>query len=235
MFKNILFLLSCTWLLISSSVIAKTPDTITPSQESVCDLLKLPDVTQGLYGLCVAYCEAHDAHLESLTGEAAQLSKQNEQILKNYRKKMKAGDPDMPCVSKGPECPCWENSANYVLNAYYNHEIDLGVTLPYRNTVNRILAPSFSYTYDLYFRLLPSFSNTSPQLAIDFISRYTPSSNQFVCATNHVANGTVKTVEVNFVSGANAFNTYQNCNKILNDVGTITGAIVPFPAGFTVN
>lgn len=235
MLKSILQVLSCTLLLISSTVIATTPDTKTPSQESVCDVLKSPDVTKGLYGLCVAYCEAHDAHLESLTGEAVQLSNQNERILKNYRNKMKASDPDMPCVSKGPACPCWENNANYVLNAYNNHEMNLGVTLPYRNTVHRISPPSSLFTYDLYFRLLPSFSNASPQLAIDFISRYFPSNNQFVCATNHVANGTFTTVEVNVVNGVNAFSTYQNCNKILNDVGTITGAIVPFPIGATVN
>jgi len=55
--------------------------------------------TPGLYGLCVAYCEAQD--LDIVGDKEAPSNK----ILANYRKKMQAGDPDMPCV-KVP-CPCW--------------------------------------------------------------------------------------------------------------------------------
>jgi hypothetical protein len=48
--------------------------------------------------LCVAYCEAQD--LDSFDKNPP-----NEKILANYRKKMKAGDPDMPCIQV--PCPCW--------------------------------------------------------------------------------------------------------------------------------
>lgn len=78
------------------NVIAQTPDGETPANEGVCDVLH--GGTPGLYGLCVAYCEAQD--LDSFDKEPP-----NNKILANYRKKMQAGDPDMPCV-KVP-CPCW--------------------------------------------------------------------------------------------------------------------------------
>lgn len=80
----------------SSSVIAATPDGTTPANEGICD--QLIGGTPGLYGLCVAYCEAQD--LDSMAKEPP-----NTKILDNYRKKMKAGDPDMPCVYT--PCPCW--------------------------------------------------------------------------------------------------------------------------------
>ena len=39
---------------------AQTPDGETPAEEQVCDPLRADGVTKGLYGLCVAFCEAHD-------------------------------------------------------------------------------------------------------------------------------------------------------------------------------
>ena len=71
-------------------------DALTPANEGVCDVLH--GGTPGLYGLCVAYCEAQD--LDVINKEPP-----NTKILDNYRKKMKAGDPDMPCVHA--TCPCW--------------------------------------------------------------------------------------------------------------------------------
>ena len=44
--------------LVSGPVLAQTPDGETPSMEGVCD--SLFDASPGLYGLCVAYCEAQD-------------------------------------------------------------------------------------------------------------------------------------------------------------------------------
>jgi hypothetical protein len=78
-------------------VVAETPDGTTPANEGACDVLKT-NATPGLYGLCVAYCEAQD--LDTFEKEPA-----NSKILANYNKKKQAGDPDMPCV-KVP-CPCW--------------------------------------------------------------------------------------------------------------------------------
>lgn len=77
--------------------IAQTPDGETPANEGVCDVLQ--SGTPGLYGLCVAYCEAQDL---DLVGDK---ETPNNKILANYRKKMRAGDPDMPCIQV--PCPCW--------------------------------------------------------------------------------------------------------------------------------
>lgn len=80
----------------SSVAIASTPDGETPANEGVCDVLQ--GGTPGLYGLCVAYCEAQDL-------DSFDKSPPNVKILANYRKKMNAGDPDMPCIQV--PCPCW--------------------------------------------------------------------------------------------------------------------------------
>ena len=82
------------------SVMAGTPDGQTPANEGTCDGLK-STATPGLYGLCVAYCEAQDL---DVTGKEPP----NTKILDNYRKRMQPGDPDMPCV-KAP-CPCWTDA-----------------------------------------------------------------------------------------------------------------------------
>ena len=79
------------------NVYASTPDGETPANEGVCDLLQ--GGTPGLYGLCVAYCEAQDLDMIEDKGPP------NTKILANYRKKMRAGDPDMPCLQV--PCPCW--------------------------------------------------------------------------------------------------------------------------------
>lgn len=85
------------WAMMSGSVMAQTPDGETPANEGVCDVLQ--GGTPGLYGLCVAYCEAQDL---DLVGDK---ETPNNKILGNYRKKMRAGDPDMPCIQV--PCPCW--------------------------------------------------------------------------------------------------------------------------------
>ena len=82
----------------SGSVMAVTPDGLTPANEGVCDTLQ--GATPGLYGLCVAYCEAQDL---DLLGDQAP---PNNKILDNYNRKMQAGDPAMPCVRL--PCPCYD-------------------------------------------------------------------------------------------------------------------------------
>lgn len=82
---------------LNAPVIASTPDGETPANEGVCDALQ--GGTPGLYGLCVAYCEAQDL---DLVGDK---EVPNTKILANYRKKMQPGDPDMPCIQV--PCPCW--------------------------------------------------------------------------------------------------------------------------------
>jgi hypothetical protein len=87
-------------LVFAAPAIAETPDGTTPANEGVCDGLKTT-ATPGLYGLCVAYCEAQDL---DVTGKEPP----NTKILENYNKRKQASDPDMPCV-KIP-CPCWTDA-----------------------------------------------------------------------------------------------------------------------------
>jgi len=88
----------------------RTPDGATPAEESTCDDLK--HGTPGLYGLCIAFCEAHDCEPDlSLEDPFSVCMKSDRKILDKYRAKMRDGDPDMPCIPnpQGGEtlCPCW--------------------------------------------------------------------------------------------------------------------------------
>jgi hypothetical protein len=71
--KLITSLLSCfaVVLLTVPMALAQTPDGETPAEEAVCDPLQADGVTKGLYGLCVAFCEAQDHAdiLEPMTEE----------------------------------------------------------------------------------------------------------------------------------------------------------------------
>ncbi len=80
-----------------------TPDGETPANEGVCDVLL--DGTPGLYGLCVAYCEAQDCDFESAISNQCKPPRQP--VLDNYNRRRRAGDPEMPCVQVETECPCW--------------------------------------------------------------------------------------------------------------------------------
>jgi hypothetical protein len=86
--------------LMSMPTIAQTPDGETPAVESVCD--QLIGGTPGLYGLCVAFCEAQDFVDYGKVGNANHPAVK---LLTNYRKRMAPGDPDMPCIFTGGECP----------------------------------------------------------------------------------------------------------------------------------
>jgi len=91
---------------------AYTPDGKTPAVETVCDPLTTEGVTQGLYGLCLAFCDAQDiaseelpiteADLDALMGAASSGS-----ILDSYNMIKKTTDPYMPCIKVDASCPCW--------------------------------------------------------------------------------------------------------------------------------
>lgn len=93
------FVLSLSILGYGSSAIASTPDGETPANEGVCNVLQADGITPGLYGLCVAYCEAQDLDL------LADKDPPNSKILGNYNKRKQVTDPDMPCIQT--PCPCW--------------------------------------------------------------------------------------------------------------------------------
>ena len=95
---------------------AQTPDGQTPAEETVCDPLKVDGITKGLYGLCVAFCEAQDFadEDEAITQEellALEADTPSTSILANYNKKRDRADngldPDMPCIKVEAPCPCW--------------------------------------------------------------------------------------------------------------------------------
>jgi len=94
---------------VTVNVLAGTPDGMTPAEENVCDQLKADGVTKGLYGLCVAYCEAHDGPVDVvLTEEIDKMADPpNSMLLTAYQKKMREGDPQMPCVNYENSCPVW--------------------------------------------------------------------------------------------------------------------------------
>lgn len=104
----------------SSSTLAQTVDGVTPVDEAICDGLK--GATPGLYGLCVAYCEAQDIaepsiplteeEIQSLASKAPSRS-----ILESYDARREDGDPPMPCVvAQGlGDCPCFNSE---LLNLY---------------------------------------------------------------------------------------------------------------------
>ena len=101
---------------------AQTPDGETPANEAICD--SLIGLTPGLYGLCVAYCEAHDAHILSPGGDPAELDMPNRKILRNYNRKKTDSDPPMPCVQQG-SCPCWTaNQLSIVLPPSMNYDVN---------------------------------------------------------------------------------------------------------------
>ena len=93
---HLLFLVASLFSLFALPAIAQTADGITPAVENACDGLKAPGITKGLYGLCVAYCEA----------EAS-----SEAVLRNYNKKKKETDPEMPCLEVVVACPCWNTDS----------------------------------------------------------------------------------------------------------------------------
>jgi hypothetical protein len=100
--KFLAVLLSISFLALSAAV-AQTPDGDPPAEESVCDPLLGPGITPGLYGLCVAYCEAHDA--DDVSDLEAVCNPSDDKILDNYNRKKTDMDPPMPC--RQPDCPCW--------------------------------------------------------------------------------------------------------------------------------
>jgi len=105
-------------MLIWTATSAKTPDGKTPSEETICDPVK--SAHPGLYGLCVAYCEARDigdefvpAHGNPKRLERFAAHQQN--LLDRYDAIRRPEDPPMPCI-KQDTCPCWgdeQTSATY--------------------------------------------------------------------------------------------------------------------------
>ncbi len=81
-----------------------TPDGKTPANEGVCNDLVL--ATPGLYGLCVAFCEAQDCEPNFSAMDPFQNCRpSNPKLLKIYNRRKRPNDPPMPCFL--PQCPCF--------------------------------------------------------------------------------------------------------------------------------
>ena len=109
--------------MVSAPLLAQTPDGATPVEETICDPLKADGVTKGLYGLCVAFCEAQDhaALSDPVTEEeldALADAAPSGRILQNYNKKKQEGDPDMPCIKVEEPCPCWSGEELASIDGY---------------------------------------------------------------------------------------------------------------------
>ena len=112
----------------------------------VCDEVK--GATPGLYGLCVAFCEAQDCRPDwGAANPFADCRPSSPKLLRLYERRMQEGDPPMPCVQQA-ECPCYtredlfEMSLPYdlCLDGYYNRAWGGG-------TVSAIYDWSYSPSY----------------------------------------------------------------------------------------
>ena len=106
-------------ILISAASTAQPINHQMPTNESVCDGLK--GQAPGLFGLCVAFCDAQDctATYNPDTGELVYDEKckpSSPKLLDNFNKLAGDGGPTMPCVNVvATECPCWtEAELDYV-------------------------------------------------------------------------------------------------------------------------
>ena len=109
---SILGLLFVSLSMVGLTATASTPDGKTPAVETVCDPLMADGVTHGLYGLCLAFCEAQDIASEDypITDEELAIlqgTPPSGSILNAYNTLKIASDPDMPCIVVDSICPCW--------------------------------------------------------------------------------------------------------------------------------
>jgi hypothetical protein len=126
-FTSVKWLMVCLCLavgvMVSAPLFAQTPDGETPAEEAICDPLKADGVTKGLYGLCVAFCEAQDhaALSDPITEEELEAladAAPSGRILQNYNKKKQKGDPEMPCINIVDVCPCWSSDELASIDGY---------------------------------------------------------------------------------------------------------------------
>jgi hypothetical protein len=111
--------------MLGQTAVASTPDGQTPANEGVCDELMADGTTKGLYGLCVAFCEAQDFSDENLFISPEDLialessPPPGSRILANYNKRRADSDPEMPCIQvvEGP-CPCFNAATVAAIDGY---------------------------------------------------------------------------------------------------------------------
>jgi len=106
------------------SASAQTRDGATPSREGVCD--ELLGGTPGLYGLCVAFCEAQDCDRLDLA-VSGQCRAPSPKLLERYDGKRGPDDPSMPCLTPETEaCPCFSREDLSAIQVDACFDVDFG-------------------------------------------------------------------------------------------------------------
>lgn len=100
--KRRMSLLTIAALILGAPLMAQTPDGETPAQEGICD--DLVNATPGLYGICVAFCEAQDCDFETFV--SGQCEPPDPRLVELYDQLKGPFDPPLlPCL-RSP-CPCF--------------------------------------------------------------------------------------------------------------------------------
>ncbi|MBT8142905.1 MAG: hypothetical protein HKN88_10425 [Gammaproteobacteria bacterium] len=137
MTKNYYLALICllltTLLTFTSHIYAESsPDEVSSANDGVCDVLKVDGVTKGLYGLCIAFCEAqeHTSILVPITEQDyadLKAAKPSGKILANYNRKKAESDPNMPCIKIDEPCICWsQEQINTIDGVMFNGSLATG-------------------------------------------------------------------------------------------------------------
>ena len=142
--NSILGLLFISLSMYGLTAAAVTPDGQTPAEETICDPLKADGVSKGLYGLCVAFCEAHDFADENIPTTEAELDSlaanaPSGKILANYNKRKQESDPPMPCIVVEPPCPCFSAAQLGEIDGYLDGA-EIGTFCPTNNPASVIAA-----------------------------------------------------------------------------------------------
>jgi len=159
-------LLGCVVVLLLLPVLsaAETTDGLTPAEETICDPLKQDGVTKGLYGLCVAFCEAQDwaSELSTMTPEeveAMEFDSPSGRILANYNKKKQESDPGMPCIVIAPPCPCFSQEELQSIDGF-NDVSGYSIKYDERLYVDKIIDPNGGdYITEAYGGMMREYSN----------------------------------------------------------------------------
>lgn len=86
-----------------SFVLAQSLNKQVPMGQTACAPLKEDGITKGLYGLCIAYCEAQmhaspDPLISESMFEASAVAELLDKILADYNQKKEPAEPEMPCI-----------------------------------------------------------------------------------------------------------------------------------------
>ena len=215
--------------------IAQTPDNTTPANEGVCDVLQADGTTKGLYGLCVAYCEAHDIsdELTPMTEEEANalLASQGPagKILQAYNRKKSETDPGMPCILIEEPCPCFTDQEIQQIDGFDNN----GSQLPLFQCIDADYSSVSPYPQFYLTQVFEnSFDGTNPDTSFTnsvgtVLRELSDGSRQDACFLYDVEDGIRRTFQT---AGGFTQEQAQSCqNKILDYMDTATCKKFKFP------